>query len=355
MPDIFDQLTADFPQQEGDIFDQIAPDSDESSSSRGASSISAPRSTVAAQNATSAGANPAAGSTAFAPQPSSQREMLGPRAAPGSDASKVAPAARAQGVSAQNNPPVRRPPAQRTIAPPVQQQKRVIQQPQTPPATKQTPAPASNTMQQPNWRYIAEHPELPEYRSLYQLALSHLSPEEKRDIVNKRIAAYPEKQKTIQQPVVTTAQWQASTGSQSGKQLTEPPSSKVQADTTQPSDWYSLAQHPEMGELYIRAWSHLTPEQKQEIVSKRIAAYPENQRIDPAVAIQILQMYYLGAIPEEQLPPQVLRFKRDVLGDNPNKNWMNWPGVRQALEADLKYVGDPYEEARRLWPKRPRA
>lgn len=206
MPDIFDQLTRDFPQQEGDIFDQTAPDSDESSSSRGASSISAPRSPVAAQSTTSAATNPAPGSTAFAPQPSSQGQKagaptLGPLAAPGSALPNVAPAVRAQSVSARNNPPVPRPPARQTIAPPIQQQNRVIQQPQAPP-TKQAPASASKAMQQPNWLYIAKHPEIPEYRSLYSLALSHLSPEEKREIVNTRIAAYPENQPEELEPII---------------------------------------------------------------------------------------------------------------------------------------------------------
>ena len=308
MTDIFNQLARDFPQQEGDIFDQIASDSDESSSARGASSISAPRSPVAAQNATSAAANPAPGATAFAPQHSLQAgktgaQMFRPVASPHSATPNVAPA-----TQARQKPPVHRAPARLVIKPaqgialPVQQQRPAIQHPQTPPQIQQAPASASNSgSMQPNGRYIAKHPE---YAARYKGTLNVLSPEEKHKIVNQRIAADPGKQKIAQKGARTTAQI---------------PSPAAKTDwSLRRLNWRYIAEHPEYPEyhdLYLKAFNHLSPEEKREIVNKRIAAYPENQRIDPAAAMQMLQMYYMGLIREDQLPSQVLRFKRDVLGD----------------------------------------
>jgi hypothetical protein len=127
----------------------------------------------------------------------------------------------------------------------------------------------------------------------------------------------------------------------------------AQSTLRQPN-WYYIAEHPaeyqdvdqqyQFGkDLYQQALDHLTPQQQQEIRNKRIAGYAENQKLDPKQALAEMYLNFTGVIPDAQLHPQLLRWKQQHSAD-----WMNWPGIRQALAADLKYVGDPYEEGKEI-------
>ena len=111
---------------------------------------------------------------------------------------------------------------------------------------------------QPDGRSVAKHSE---YAARYKGTLNVLSPEEKCKIVNKRIAADPEKQKIAQQVTKTATQV------------------PMPAANDSRFNWRYIAEHPEYPEyreFYLKAFNHLSPEEKREIANKHIAAYPEN-------------------------------------------------------------------------------